>query len=119
MKTCATSRLTALVLATVGLTSAIGPAAASGSPYLPRFSTLATVSSAVPGTGPAKGDVNPYGVAVVKRSSGRLVKGDVLVSNFNDGGNQQGTGASIVEISPSGHRGRHQRFLGHDRGRPR
>jgi hypothetical protein len=41
-------------------------------------------------------------VAVVKRSTGKLVKGDVLVSNFNDGKNEQGTGSSIVEVSPSG-----------------
>jgi hypothetical protein len=49
------------------------------------------------------GDQNPYGVAVVKRSSGDLVRGDVLVSNFNNSQNQQGTGSSIVEVSPSGH----------------
>ena len=42
-------------------------------------------------------------MAVVPRSIGRLVKGDVLVSNFNDAGNLQGTGRTVVEISPSGH----------------
>jgi hypothetical protein len=31
------------------------------------------------------------------------VQGDVLVSNFNDSENAQGTGSTIVEISPSGH----------------
>ena len=35
-------------------------------------------------------------------AAGRLVKGDVLVSNFNDNGNLQGTGRTIVEVSPSG-----------------
>jgi hypothetical protein len=35
--------------------------------------------------------VNPYGVAVVPASTGRLVAGDVLVSNFNNHRNLQGT----------------------------
>jgi hypothetical protein len=76
------------------------PAAGSFIGSLPRLSTIA---SAVPAAGAARGDANPYGVAVVPRSTGALVRGDVLVSNFNNGANLQGTGSSIVEISPSGH----------------
>jgi hypothetical protein len=53
---------------------------------------------------PANGDVNPYGMFVVRASMGRLHKGDVLISNFNAKSNEQGTGSTIVEISPSGHR---------------
>jgi hypothetical protein len=48
------------------------------------------------------GDVNPYGVAVVQDSAGKLVSGDVLVSNFNNGKNFQGTGTTIVQVSPQG-----------------
>ncbi len=59
---------------------------------------ILTVASTVP----ANGDVNPYGVAVVKRSSGKLVRGNVLVSNFNNSKNQQGTGTTIVQIAPDG-----------------
>ncbi len=55
-------------------------------------------------TVPANGDINPYGVAVVPRSIGRLVKGDILVSNFNNKANLQGTGTTIVQLSPSGAR---------------
>jgi len=55
-----------------------------------------------PSTVPANGDINPYGVAVAPVSKGNLVKGDVLVSNFNNSGNAQGTGTTIVEVSPSG-----------------
>jgi len=51
---------------------------------------------------PANGDVNPYGVAVVPTSIGRLTAGDTLVSNFNDKGNAQGTGNTIVQVSPGG-----------------
>jgi hypothetical protein len=51
-------------------------------------------------TVPSQGDVNPYGVAVVLEESGDLHEGHVLVSNFNNSMNQQGTGTTIVEISP-------------------
>jgi hypothetical protein len=56
-------------------------------------------------TVPSNGDVNPYGVAIVPSNfpgGGRLHPGDVLVSNFNDSANVQGTGTTIVDISPSG-----------------
>src|SRR6266480_2039312 len=72
-------------------------AAAHGS-FIGRFHRNQTVASTVPGNG----DVNPYGVAVVPTSTGSLVKGDVLVSNFNNSNNLQGTGTTIVQISPGG-----------------
>src|ERR1700733_8860702 len=56
----------------------------------------------VASTVPANGDVNPYGVAVVPRSTGNLYRGDVLVSNFNNMANVQGTGTTIVQVSPGG-----------------
>jgi hypothetical protein len=46
--------------------------------------------------------VNPYGVAVVQTTVGQLIKGDTLVSNFNNKLNVQGTGTTIMEVSPSG-----------------
>ena len=53
-------------------------------------------------TVPANGDVNPYGMALVQESTGNLVKGDILISNFNNSANLQGTGTTIMEISPGG-----------------
>lgn len=53
-------------------------------------------------TVPANGDVNPYGVAFVPGNvltDGMLQSGDVLVSNFNNSKNLQGTGSTIVRIS--------------------
>jgi hypothetical protein len=58
--------------------------------------------SFVASTVPANGDVNPYGIAVVRRSSGKLVEGHVLISNFNNSANLQGTGTTIVDIAPDG-----------------
>jgi hypothetical protein len=59
--------------------------------------TVTTVASTVP----ANGDLNPYGIANVPQSMGLLVQGDTLVSNFNASSNLQGTGTTIVEISPN------------------
>ena len=67
-----------------------------------RAAATGPLVSTVASTVPANGDVNPYGVAVVPRSMGRLVQGAVLVSNFNDKKNQAGTGTTIVQILPSG-----------------
>jgi hypothetical protein len=79
-------------------------ASAAAAPNAPGFlGGLHTVSQ-VASTVPANGDVNPYGIAVVPSSLGRLTAGDTLVSNFNDKANVQGTGTTIVQISPSGSR---------------
>ena len=67
--------------------------------FIGQFSQLKDIASTVPGNG----DQNPYGVAVVRHSRGKLHRGDVLVSNNNDMANQLGTGSTIVEVSPSGH----------------
>lgn len=73
-------------------------AAASGGSFLGSLPNNSQVASTVP----ANGDVNPYGVAVVKRSVGRLTQGNVLVSNFNNAANLQGTGTTIVQVAPNG-----------------
>jgi len=74
---------------------ALGAAAAQARPFIDGFqpSTLAT-------TVPTNGDLNPYGIVTVPRSVGALERGDVLVSNFNNSANQQGTGTTIVQIPP-------------------
>jgi NHL repeat len=74
------------------------PAGAAPVPYLSHFATVTTVASTVP----PNGDVNPYGVANVPFSTGSLVRGDTLVSNFNASNNTQGTGTTIVEVAPGG-----------------
>jgi hypothetical protein len=54
---------------------------------------------------PANGDVNPYGVAFVPdgfASGGKVAPGDILVTNFNNGANLQGTGTTIVQLHPEG-----------------
>jgi len=60
--------------------------------------TISTIASTIP----SNGDVNPYGVFQVPHTMGKLTAGNILVSNFNNTKNLQGTGTTIVEISPMG-----------------
>ena len=58
-------------------------------------------------TVPSNGDVNPYGVAFVpnnltSQGKGMLHPGDILVSNFNNNQNLQGTGTTIVRVPSQG-----------------
>lgn len=95
-------RVCAVAAIATAAMAATTTAAATAKPFIDSFAKISTLASAVPTSGPAKGDQNPYGVAVVPRTTGKLVRGDVLVSNFNDAHNDQGTGSSIVEVSPRG-----------------
>ena len=72
--------------------------AAAESPRDRSPHTITVVASTVP----ANGDINPYGIFVVPRTVGNLVKGNLLISNFNAASNQQGTGTTIMQISPGG-----------------
>ncbi len=88
-------------LTTAGLTTA-GQALAAPHPfgsYLGNFHFTKKIASTIP----FNGDLNPYGVAVVDHSQGKLRRGNILVSNFNNSDNLQGTGSTIVQISPRGH----------------
>jgi hypothetical protein len=71
---------------------------AEGQAVLPPLKTITSLGSTVPGNG----DVNPYGVAQIKRTTGNLRAGHILVSNFNNSGNFQGEGSTIVDVAPDG-----------------
>ncbi len=47
------------------------------------------------------GDLNPYAVFVAPVTAGKIQKDDVLVDNFNNISNLQGTGTTIVGFRPS------------------
>ena len=88
-----------LLLAACGTSN---PSATSATAKTASFLASLHTTTQIASTVPANGDVNPYGVAVVPASAGRLVAGDTLVSNFNSKANVQGTGTTVVEVSPSG-----------------
>ena len=73
----------------------LAPAAGS---FLKGKVTVSTLAS----TTPASGDVNPYAVWPVTENVGSLKSGDVLVDNFNNQSNDQGTGTTIVDVHPDG-----------------
>lgn len=52
-------------------------------------------------TVPDNGDLNPYAVVVAPASAGKIQKDDVLVTNFNNVSNLQGTGGTIIDYNPS------------------
>ena len=93
--------IAAIVTATAGLLAGTGVLATSANASTAFIGPL-NQTKVVASTVPQNGDVNPYGVAVVPRSTGDLRQGDVLVSNFNDSDNVQGTGTTIVQVSPNG-----------------
>jgi hypothetical protein len=80
------------------LVAACAFAASAQSNHLRAPSAISVVASTVP----ANGDVNPYGLVRVPASTGSLVEGNLLISNFNSSANLQGTGTTIVQISPDG-----------------
>ena len=84
----------------LALVPATQAGAATHSSYIGRFHKIGTIASTVP----RNGDVNPYGIVVIRHSDGRLRAGHVLISNFNNKANLQGTGTTLVQISRRGHR---------------
>jgi hypothetical protein len=48
-----------------------------------------------------RGDLNPYAVVIAPVSAGKIQANDVLVDNFNNISNLQGTGGSIVDYNPA------------------
>jgi hypothetical protein len=72
--------------------------AADNDNILKNLHKVSTIASTVP----SNGDINPYGVARVTHSIGNLTEGRVLVSNFNNSSNFQGTGTTIVDVAPNG-----------------
>ncbi len=51
-------------------------------------------------TVPDNGDQNPYAIVVAPVSAGTIKQNDVLVDNFNNSANLQGTGSTIVDYHP-------------------
>lgn len=86
-----------LLAASLGLWTMLATGAEREEAFIPRLVNSSTI--------PANGDLNPYGVAFVSRgfpAGGVIAAGDVLVNNFNSSANTQGTGTTIVQLTPTG-----------------
>ncbi len=81
------------------LAAAIGSAARAEEPQ----GLLETIHKHITRTSTVtdNGDLNPYAVVVAPVSAGKIQKDDVLVDNFNNLSNLQGTGTTIVDYNPA------------------
>ena len=100
MKTTIRSGLSTIALVVTVITAVTTAAHAFKGQSSQNFQFLPLVVSTVP----MNGDQNPYGVAFVPFGfkGTKLQPGDILVSNFNNGANTQGTGTTILRVQPNG-----------------
>ena len=94
MKTIVNAR-TAAVAAVLAVASSVALAEPQG--FLETIHRDTTLINTVP----ENGDQNPYAIAIAPVSSGTVKAGDVLVGNFNNAANLQGTGSTIVDYHPN------------------
>ena len=95
MKSIAIARAAAAATAAVlAIVSNAADAAPQG--FLETIHRHATLINTVP----ENGDQTPYAIAVAPASAGTVKAGDVLVGNFNNAANLQGTGSTIVDYHP-------------------
>jgi hypothetical protein len=81
-----------------------GSAMAASVNHQPIIPSLPANPTFVVSTVPTNGDQNPYGVAFVPKSfvaGGSLNPGDIIVSNFNNSAIVQGTGTTIIRVTPT------------------
>jgi sugar lactone lactonase YvrE len=84
----------ACALALFGVSGAL---AAQPVRFLDTIHQQTTLTSTVP----ENGDQNPYAIVVAPVSAGSVQKDDVLVTNFNNDGNLQGLGTTIIDYNPT------------------
>ncbi|HEX8806774.1 MAG TPA: hypothetical protein VF741_07480 [Candidatus Aquilonibacter sp.] len=68
-----------------------------GPSILATLNTETTIGSTVD---PVTGDQNPYGLDIAPIDSGLIHRGDLIVCDFNDSANVQGTGNAIIALAP-------------------
>jgi len=86
-----TKSASASVTVTTNILNALAP---------PAGTAIATVGLTGSTTDPTQG-YNPYGLVVAPATAGLIAKGDLVVCNFNAGGNpNQGSGMNIVGLHP-------------------
>lgn len=91
--------LSSLLGATLAFAACTPNLAAQSAPFSAFLNDIGPAQ--VVSTIPSNGDVNPYGVAFVPTAfptGGLIQPGDILVSNYNNSQNLQGTGTTIVTV---------------------
>jgi hypothetical protein len=85
------------IFAALAFSATIPGGARSADGFLVRVHRHVLLTSTVTDNG----DLNPYAVVVAPVSAGKIHKGDVLIDNFNNVSNLQGTGTTIVDYNPA------------------
>src|SRR4051812_1205727 len=88
------------VIVALGFVLPLGGAPVSGAEpqgFLEKIRRHTVLTSTVPDNG----DQNPYAIVVAPVSAGTIQKDDVLITNFNNAGNLQGLGTTIVSYNPT------------------
>ena len=98
-KTIAVLGLAATIITGAALSSA--PAHADDPHPAPGFLETIHRHTLLTATVPDNGDQNPYAIVVSPVTSGTIKKDDVLITNFNNSGNLQGVGTTIVDYNPT------------------
>ena len=89
--------LMAVGLVAAGMPAVVGAQTGESKGYLESIRRHITRTSTVPDNG----DLNPYAIVVAPVSAGKIQRDDVLVTNFNNVSNLQGTGGTIIEYNPA------------------
>lgn len=89
--------LTAALLTTTLMAASRPARATEPRGFLETLHKHVTLTSTVPDNG----DQNPYAVVVAPVSAGKVRQGDILIDNFNNLGNLQGLGTTIVAYDPA------------------
>jgi len=63
-----------------------------------NFHTITNIGSIID---PTNGDRNPYGLSIAPVTAGLLTAGDLVVCDFNNSANVQGTGTTVEYIHPA------------------
>src|SRR5579863_2723186 len=90
-----------VVLRAGALATMVAPCVAAAAAEPPSFLDSLHRQTTLTSTVPENGDQNPYAIVVAPTSAGVIQKNDVLVTNFNNGGNLQGLGSTIVAYHPA------------------
>jgi hypothetical protein len=96
---CSMGAVSTIVLVAFGAWMVPGGVARAEAPhgFLETVHRHVTLTSTVP----ENGDQNPYAIVVALISAGKVQKDDVLIDNFNDLSNLQGTGSTVVDYNPA------------------
>jgi hypothetical protein len=91
----------ATLLSALIASAALAPQAAAPATQPASFLDGVHRQTVLSTTVPENGDQNPYAIVVAPVPAGSIQKDDVLVDNFNNDGNLQGLGTTIVDYNPT------------------